>query len=159
MKLYLMLKILLAVHIAGIVLMAGTTLVDFITVRTFWKLADGGGTKYRSLIPLMAQYGMMIRVGAITIFATGITMLSIENGAWLNQLWFKIKMVLVFLIIINGLFIGNTQGHKLRQAATTITDGFVNNTVGIRENLGWFYPIQLTLFFLVILLSTIRFDK
>lgn len=159
MKMYLILKILLALHITGIVIMAGTTVIDYLTSRTFWKLVESGDAKYRGLVPLMAQYGSMIRLGAILIFVTGITMLTLENNVWTNQLWFKVKMVLVFLIIIHGLFVGNVQGTRLREAVANNKVNFLPETVKIRASLNRFYPLQLTLFFLVVLLSTTRIDK
>jgi len=159
MKIYFLIRILLALHVTGIIIMAGTTMIDYLTFRTFWKFADLGDSRSLSMIPLMAKYGAYIGTGGALILVTGITMLALEKGVWVSQAWFEIKMVLVFLLLMNGLFIGNTQGHKLRETVTTRASDFMQHTVAVRESLSRFYPIQLTLFFLIILISMIRFDK
>jgi hypothetical protein len=159
MKMYITIRVLLALHLTGIVIMAGTTLIDYITFKTIWKFADQGDSRLLGLLPLMAKYGACIRVGGALIIITGITMLSLEHGIWASQWWFKIKMVLVFFLVMNGLFIGNANGHKLRDSVAANASNFVQQTVAVRENLNRFYPIQLSLFFLVILISMIRFDS
>ncbi len=159
MKIHLILRVLLVLHITGIVIMAGTTMIDYLTFKTFWQFADQGDARSLGLIPLMAKYGAFIRTGATIIILTGITMLSLEKGGSLNQSWFKVKMVLVFLLVLNGLFVGNTQGHKLRETVTANASDFMQHTLHIRESMSRFYLLQLTLFFSIILISLIRFDK
>jgi hypothetical protein len=159
MKMYFTLRVLLALHITGIVIMAGTTMIDYLTFKTFWKFADQGDVRSLGLIPLMAKYGAFIRAGAGTIILTGITMLILQKGVWWGQPWFKVKMILVVLLVLNGLLVGNKQGHKLREMVTAHTSDFMQYTMGIRESMNRFYPIQLALFFLIILISIIRLDK
>jgi hypothetical protein len=158
MKIYLVFRVLLALHITGIIMMAGTTMIDYLTFKTFWKFADQGDSRALSLIPLMAKYGTLIRTGAGTLILTGIMMLILEKNAWWETS-FKIKMGLVALLVLNGLLVGNKQGHKLREAVTAHSADFIQHTIGIRESMDRFYPLQLTLFFLIILISVIRFDK
>lgn len=158
MKMYFILRVLLALHITGIVIMAGTTMIDYLTFKTFWKFADQGDGRSLSLIPLMAKYGAFIRTGAATILLTGITLLILERSAW-RDTGFKIKMVLVVLLVLNGLLVGNKQGHQLRDTVTAHSADFIQHTASIRESMSRFYPLQLTLFFLIILVSVIRFDK
>lgn len=156
---HLLIRILLALHITGLVMMAGTTMIDYLTFRTFWRIADQGDARALGMIPLMAKFGAYIRTGGALILLTGITMLILEKSVWVNQTWFKVKMVLVFFLLVNGLFVGNTQGEKFRESVSAHASDFVNHTIDIRQSLGWFYPIQLLLFFFIILISMIRFDK
>jgi hypothetical protein len=158
MKTYVIFRVLLALHITGIVIMAGTTMIDYLTFKTFWKFADQGDSRSLSLIPLMAKYGALIRTGAGTIILTGIMMLLLEKSAWWGAL-FKIKMVLFVLLVLNGLLVGNKQGHQLREIVSVHSADFIQHTISIRESMNRFYPLQLTLFFLIILISVIRFDK
>jgi len=150
------LRLLLALHITGIVIMAGTTMIDYLTFNTFWEFADRADNRALGLIPLMAKYGAFIRSGAITLILTGITLFVMSKGASWNHPWFKVKMVLVIALILNGLFIGNKQGHKLREAVVLNAPDFLQHTAAIRESMSRFYPTQLTLFFLLILVSMIR---
>ncbi|WP_436486341.1 hypothetical protein [Chitinophaga sp. ARDCPP14] len=158
MKLYLILRILLALHITGLVTMAGTTIVDYITFNTFWKFADEGDNRSLGLLPLMARYGALVRTGAAMLVITGITMLILVKGAWWGQLWFKIKMALVILLVLNGMLIGNKQGTKFRQIVSDNTSGFMQQTADVRITLHRFYLIQLGIFFIIILISAVKFD-
>jgi len=159
MKTYLILRVLLALHITGIVVMAGTTMIDYLTFKTFWQFADAGNDRATGLIPLMAKYGVLVRTGAIILILTGIALFVLDKGAMWGQVWFKVKMALVVMVVVNGIFIGNKQGHRLREMVMAHTTDFVQYTTIIRESLSRFYPIQLTLFFLLILISMIKFNS
>ena len=157
MKAYLIIRVLLALHIAGIIIMAGTTMIDYLTYKTFWNFAEQGDARSVSLLPLMAKYGAFVRTGAVIIILTGIAILLLKKEIW-KQLRFKIKMGLVLLLIVNGVLVGNKQGHKLRETVVAHAPDFMQHTITIRESMDRFYPIQLTLFFLIILISVIKFD-
>jgi preprotein translocase subunit SecG len=159
MKAYLIIRVLLALHIAGIIIMAGTTMIDYLTFKTFWHFAKQGDDRSVGLLPLMAKYGAFVRTGAVIIITTGIAMFLLEKGIRWGQLRFKVKMGLVLLIILNGVLVGNRQGHKLRETVAANASDFMQHTMKIRESMDRFYPIQLTLFFLIILISVIRSNK
>jgi len=153
---YFILRLLLALHIAGIVVMAGTTMIDYLTFRVFRQFAGAGDSRVFGLIPLMARYGAFVRTGAITIILTGIALLVLGKGAIWAEPWFRVKTVLVLILVLNGLFVGNRQGHRLREAVSAHSADLLSYTVTIRETMGWFYPIQLSLFFVIIIVSMIR---
>ncbi len=160
MKTYLILRILLALHITGLVIMAGTTVIDYLTFKTFWKFADDGDNRAAlGLLPLMAKYGRLVRSGAAILFLTGIGMLVTVKGTWWEQLWFMVKMTLVILLVLNGMFVGNKQGFKLREMIGDNAPDFIQRATNIRGTLNRFYIIQLAIFIIVILVSVIRFDK
>ncbi|HEU4554605.1 MAG TPA: DUF2214 family protein [Chitinophaga sp.] len=149
--------ILLALHLAGLVMMAGTTMVDYMTFKTFWMFADQGNTRSSiGLIPLMARYGALVRAGAGVLFITGIALLLLARGVWWQQPWFKVKMGLVVLLVLNGILMGNRQGVKLRGLVAAYGDAFVQHTGDVRLALSRFYIIQLTLFLLIILAGVIK---
>ena len=156
MKMYLTLRFLLALHIIGIVIMAGTTMIDYLTFRVFWRFAEAGDSRALGLIPLMARYGAFVRTGAITIILTGIALFVLDKGAIWAEPWFRVKTILVIILILNGLFVGNRQGHRLREAVAMHGADLLSNALPIREAMSRFYPIQLSLFFLIIIISMIR---
>jgi len=156
MKTYLILRVLLALHIAGIVIMAGTTMIDYLTFKTFCQFTDTGDDRAIGLIPLMAKFGAFVRTGAITLILTGSALLIMDKGAIWGEIWFKIKLALLIAVIVNGIFIGNKQGHQLRATVMAHTTDISRYTAHIRDSLSRFYPIQLTLFFLLILVSMLR---
>ncbi len=158
MKTFIILRVLLALHITSLVVMAGTTVIDYITYRTFWELADKNDSRARGLLPMMEKYGAVVRAGGAMLLITGIAMLAWVDGVWWHQRWFKIKMVLVVLLVLNGAFVGNKNGVAFRKQIETTTSGLEQSASSLRITLNRFYITQLTLFFIIILLSTIKFD-
>lgn len=159
MKTYLMLRILLAFHLTGLTIMAGTTIIDFFTFKTFCRLVDHGDNKALNLLPLMSGYGSFVRAGAVILILTGAAMFLMMKGIWWEQLWFKVKIALVLLLVLNGMLVGNKQGARLRNMASEGFPDFVQRAVHIRANLDRFYVTQLVIFFMIILVSAVKFEK
>jgi hypothetical protein len=86
-------------------------------------------------------------------------MLVLARGVWWEQLWFKIKLALVVLLIGNGVFVGNKQGLKFRKLFTDNSPDLIQQTADIGANLNRFYLMQLTLFFAIVLVSVIKLDR
>ena len=98
----------------------------------------------------MAQYGAFIRTGAVMLMITGVALLVLQKTNWRRQFWFKIKRGLFFLLLLNGMLVGNTQGHKFRQSVTAHAADFAEYTQEVRKKLNIFYSVQLTLFIMTI---------
>lgn len=150
----LLLRILLALHLCGLVIMAGTTVIDYVTFKTFCNLTDAGDHRAQGLLPLMERYGGLVRTGTAILILTGIGMFIIKSNWW-EETWFKIKIALVLLLVLNGMFVGNTLGMKFRKL---ITDGGMLSqaVTKVSTNLNRFYLLQLLLFLLIIIISAIR---
>lgn len=86
MKEYLILRILLAFHLAGLTMMAGTTIIDFFTFKTFCRFMSADINKASGLLPLMSAYGNFVRAGAVILILTGASMFILLNGIWWQQL-------------------------------------------------------------------------
>ena len=151
----LFIRTLLALHLGGLTIMAGTTVVDYFTFKTFCRMTDEGNNRSLGLLPIMARYGELVRIGAAILILTGIVMLVLANGVWWGQRWFKIKLALVILLILNGMFVGNIQGLKFRKIVMD-SPALVQQIVDVRANLNRFYLMQLTMFLLIILISVIQ---
>jgi len=156
MKTQIFLWALLTLHLSGLVLMAGTTVIDYVTFKTFLKLTDEGDNRFLGLLPLMARYGTFVRAGAALLVLSGIGMLILSKGFWWQQCWFKIKMGLVALLILNGILIGNKQGSKLRKIIADNGPDFINQVKHAKSTLNNFYLIQLMIFFAIILISIVK---
>jgi uncharacterized membrane protein SirB2 len=159
MKTYILIRVLLALHLSALTVMAGTTVIDFVTFRTFWEKAEGDGREARGLLPIMLKYGAIVRTSGAILLMSGIAMLTLAHGVWTQQLWFKIKMALVVLLILNGVFIGNRNGTSFREMANEYAPGFINRSADVRTNLNRFYLTQLVLFFAIIMVSALKFDN
>lgn len=147
----LLIRVLLAVHLCGLIFMAGTTAVDYYTFRLFCTMYDAGAD---GLLPIMSRYGVLVRTGAAVLILSGLAMVTIKATLW-NQGWFMAKIALVVMLVINGMFIGNALGLKFRKAITAGTPS-CRGIAEYRTNLNLFYLAQLSIFLMIIFLSTIR---
>lgn len=150
----LLLRVLLALHLCGLVLMAGTTVIDYFTFKTFCSLTGSGDGRAQGLLSLMARYGGFVRTGAVMLILTGVLMFAI-NSSWWEQLWFKIKLALALLLVLNGIFSGNNLGLKFRKLALD-NAVFTQKGAEVSAQLNRFYVLQLILFALLIAVSVIR---
>lgn len=121
-------------------------------------MTDTGNSRAQGLLPIMARYGELVRAGAAILILTGLAMLVLAKGIWWEQLWFKLKIGLVVLLVLNGMFIGNILGLKFRKLITN--DGsLIQHITAVRGNLNRFYLSQLIIFLFIILISVIRPDQ
>src|SRR3569833_1291463 len=154
--LFLFFRILLVLHLCGLTIMAGTTIVDYFTFKTFCKLANTGGNTGHGLLPIMSRYGELVRIGAAILLFSGLAMLVQEKGVW-QETWFKIKIGLVVLLVLNGMFVGKNLGLKFRKMIAD--DAWTaQQKTAIKGNLNLFYLSQLAIFLLIIIVSIIRAD-
>ncbi|MBS1604638.1 MAG: hypothetical protein JST42_18375 [Bacteroidetes bacterium] len=133
----LLLRILLPLHLTGLVLMAGTTIFDYYCFKTL------------HFLHLASKFGVLIRTGAIIIIATGITMLIMEKDSW-SQPLFRLKLGLTAILILHGMLVGNPRATKFR---TLITHNNTEHLDTLTSGLNRFYLLQLTLFLTIILIS------
>ncbi len=149
-------RILLIFHLTGLIIMAGTTVVDYFTFKTFCGLAVEAPNEAAGLLPIMARFAVLVKAGAALLVVTGITMLALGKWVWWQQLWFKLKTALVVLLILNGMLTGNKLGSAFRQVVAHSGFNFMEQTALLRHNLNRFYLIQLAIFFAIIALSVIK---
>jgi uncharacterized membrane protein len=158
MNLQILLQTLLVLHLSGLVIMAGTTVVDYSVFKTFWKQIDRGEPRSAGLMEAASKFSRLIGIGAALLILTGIGMMAITHGAFGEQLWFRIKFGLVIILILNGILAGRRQALKLgtvieNSGTTLAAEAFV-----IRARLSRFYLVQLCLFLLIVFLSVFKFN-
>lgn len=158
MNLQILLQTLLVLHLSGLVIMAGTTIVDYSVFKTFWKQIDRGEPSSAGLMEATSKFSRLIGIGAALLVLTGIGMMAITHGAFGEQLWFRIKFGLVIILILNGILAGRRQALKLKtviesSGATLAAEAFV-----IRARLSRFYLVQLIIFFVIVFLSVFKFN-
>jgi uncharacterized membrane protein SirB2 len=161
-------QIALVNHIIGLTLLAGTTLVDYILARHFWKQYFQNPFQAIAINDATSKFQILLGIGIILLILSGITMMGITHGAFGEQIWFQIKFGLVILIIINGLAVGRRQGSKLKkllsQETTNFSDGSVQREnlkvemLKVKGRITWFHCLQLFFFILVFVLSVFKFN-
>jgi hypothetical protein len=153
-----LLPALLSLHLIALILMAGTTLLDFITVRGFWRLFKKQKERAFGLLEATASYSRMIGIGAAFLIITGFGMMFITHGVFGEQLWFRIKFVFVLLLVANGVFVGRRLGIRLRKTVSATDLVNPDGIIQVRKNLYRFHISQLFIFTVIIILSIFKFN-
>src|SRR6476469_8670985 len=108
-------SIALVTHIVDITIMAGTTFIDFITFRVFCKVFETNKDKGLVLESYLHKLQRFLGIGMLVILVSGVAMMIKLHEVWGAQLWFRIKMGVLLLIIINGLGLRRMVGSKLKK--------------------------------------------
>jgi len=148
------LQLLLVLHLIGLALMVGTTVVEYITFKTFAKLFDTERERSCSLLYLMKKLSVLLGIGAALLIISGSGLLIITGGVFAHQVWFQIKLLLVLALILNGFMVGSRQEAKLKNSM----DIDVMQSMNAIRNLKIFYLVQMGLFFTIIFLSVFKFS-
>lgn len=150
---------LLSLHLISLVLMAGTTLIDFVTLRSFWKLSNSTQPeKAVGLLEATSSFSRLTGIGAAVLIVTGLLMMVVTHGVFGEQLWFRIKFALVIILVANALFSGRRQGRVLRKNILPGEQLSSAPLAIIRKKLNRFYLSQLFIFVLIIFLSIFKFN-
>ncbi|WP_431198896.1 hypothetical protein ACQ86K_23360 [Mucilaginibacter sp. P19] len=107
----LFLPALLILHLTGLTIMAGTTIVDFTVFKTFWKHFDDNTEKSKGILAGTSKSSTLIGIGAALLVITGIGMMALTHGVFGEQLWFRIKIGIVLVLMLNGIFL---EGSKAK---------------------------------------------
>jgi hypothetical protein len=155
---------LLTLHLTALIIMAGTTFIDYLAFQTFWELFDQDKERSAGVLQATARFSRLLGIAAAVLILTGIGMMAVTHGVFGEQLWFRIKFVLVLGLIANGLLGGRRQGVKLRKLipidgpAPTHNPDYMVQISRIRTNLNRFHIAQLFIFFIIIILSVFKFN-
>jgi hypothetical protein len=153
-----LLPALLTIHLMALILMAGTTLVDFVTLKSFWRIFEKQTDRASGLLEATASYSRLIGIGAALLILTGFGMMFVTHGVFGEQVWFRIKFVLVLLLVANGIFIGRRLGVRLRKTVALNNQTNESGIRKIRAALNRFHISQLLIFTVIIFLSIFKFN-
>jgi hypothetical protein len=149
---------LLTFHLIGLVMMAGATLVDFVNYQTFWKLFHHQKEQATGVLASSARFSRLIGIGGALLIATGLGMVALTDGVLAGQLWFKIKMVFVILLIANGGFNGRKLTSRLTKRIFTEVPFWYEQTLAIQGKLRVYFLLQLGIFLTIIFLTAYKFS-
>lgn len=147
-------------HVIGITIMAGTTFIDFITFRAFLRYVHIDKVKGQMMEGYLYRLQRFMGVGMLVILVTGILMMIKFHEVWGAQIWFRIKMGLLLLIIVNGLGLRRVLGSKLKKV---LPEDLSTKSIGerfnsIRRKLITVQMIQMLLFIIIYVLSIFKFN-
>jgi hypothetical protein len=149
-------NIALVTHIIGITIMAGTTFIDFITFRSFSKVFKIDEHKGLVLENYLHKLQRFLGIGMLVILVSGVTMMVKLHEVWGAQLWFRIKIAVLFLIIINGLAFRRILGSKLKMILSD--SGTEEKWNSIKRNFTAVQATQMLLFIIIYVLSVFKFN-
>jgi hypothetical protein len=147
-------------HIIGLTMMAGTTLVQFVTFNQFWKQYETDKPKGLAINETLSKFPVFFNAGFLLLLISGITMMYITHGAFGEQIWFQVKLGLIIVILINGVAFGRRQSIKLMKLLSgEVTGKYVGEQLlKIRRNFSLFHVLQLALFLTIYILSVFKFN-
>lgn len=147
----------LVLHITGFTMLAGTILTDFAISRRVNRFLLTDKSKAVSVMESVAALSPLFRIGGVLLVITGVAMVSVFREAVTSMLWFRIKMLIVLLIIVIGAVIlrrGNNRLKGLLEANNERDNGLI---LGLKQRLGVYYGIELLLLLTIFILSVFRF--
>ncbi|MCS3734114.1 hypothetical protein [Mucilaginibacter dorajii] len=164
-----MYQIALITHIVGITLMAGTTLLEYLLTKHFWKLYASDRSRAITTNEDGFNFHLIVNIGIILLILSGVTMLVITQGVFAKQIWFQIKIGLIVIIAINGSAFGRKQDAKLKRLISleklnSLQDdprGQENRNTDlmkVKNRLDLFYVSQLLMFLTIFTLSVFKFN-
>ena len=162
-------QVALITHITGITLMAGTTLVEYLFTKHFWKLYASDRSRAITSNEDGFNFHLLVNIGVIMLILSGVTMLVIFQGVFAKQIWFQIKIGLIVIIAINGSLVGRRQDVKLKGLLSVEKLNFhQDHSLGqenrkedlmkVKNRLGLFYISQLLMFLIIFTLSIFKFN-
>lgn len=147
----------LVLHITGFTLMAGTIAADFAINRRLGKYLITDKSKAMSILEGTAGFPALIGIGGLLLLATGIGMVILFKGAVARMLWFRIKMVLVVLVILNGSLVLRRQAGRLKALLADSGNGGNHQILALSRTMSIFHVIELLLFGIIFFLSVFQF--
>lgn len=168
------LKLGLVLHLSGIVMMVGMTIAAFVLQWQLWNVIPFGKEKARPLFKAGKRINLLQGLGGLFIIAGGVTMMAALHGVVMYQSWFKMKLVLLGLIVLNALFVLMPAGKKLRRLLNRALPEHVvtpdsrvepagqspavlsGDLAAIKSRMLIFYVLQLSFFLLIFILSAFQ---
>ena len=149
-----LLQSLLVIHLAGLVLMAGTDAVSFVAFKKLSNALHEDQTAVKFYIKKLLGLSSLLPLGGILLILSGAGLLIITHSY--GQLWFQLKMGVVVALISNGFLFGARQELKIKQILS-MPDSQIH--LQLRQPLAKlriFYVIQLTLYGLAVILAVTK---
>jgi hypothetical protein len=145
-------------HLAGLTLMAGTDIVEFVAFRNILKNYQTNKDAAVHQIGILSKLSVLLLIGGILLVLSGTGFLIITHNAFGSQLWFKIKIIFVLGLVLNGILMGRNSGNRLKQSLMTSNIAKTQQVEDAIRTMIRFHFIQLCIFFIVVLMAVFKFN-
>ena len=150
-----LLQVCLVIHLAGLTLMAGTIVSEYVVFSTFSKRFQRDGVISAGLVDLAARFPAVLGIGASALILSGTGLFIVTQGAFGHQLWFQVKILLIVTLVLNGFLIGGKYDRRLKEGIRMNEPIEIRSAVvGIRR----FCLVQLAVFLVIIILAVFKFN-
>lgn len=154
-----MLHLFLFLHLIGLIMIAGTTLIDFVIFRQFWRQYIVDKEKGAMIMQTISRLPTFMAIGGIVLILSGVGMMAVTRGIFDTFLWFRIKMVILVFLILNIVLIGRRGRTKLRKALVHVNHQDAGQSLeSLKRTVSGFQYAQLCFLFLIVLLSVFKFN-
>ncbi|MET4083919.1 hypothetical protein ABIB40_003892 [Pedobacter sp. UYP30] len=151
-------QLLLIAHLSGFVLMAGTTVTEFVAFRILISQFKFNGKVSGGITRLMSGLTTVLTAGGILLILSGIGLTWITGGIFLHQVWLQLKFLLIVVLALNGVFFG---GRQLRQIENKLSKNSIDadeEITGRVIKLYIFYSMQIAIFFTIFTLAILKLN-
>ena len=158
----------LVLHITGIALMVGGAVAAFVLQGQLWKLILSDKDRARLFVRSASGLNRIQMAGGVLIITGGVLMMTALHGVVMSAFWFRIKLVLLGLIVLNAVVTLRPAGKKLRMLLTTAVPSLDNEhpaqavatermmVSSVRGRMRLFYLLQFLFFLLIFILSVFQ---
>jgi len=153
----LLLEICLVLHITGITILTGTTLVNYVISKQFWSNIRVDINRAIIINSTTLTLRKITAIGGMLTVLSGIAMVALFYGAFNSLLWFRLKMIILLLIIANSLFVERPLNFKLKSLLPGNANA-VNELEAVKSKMNVYYLSQLTMLLIIFVLSIFRFN-
>jgi uncharacterized membrane protein len=150
----------LVLHIIGISTLAGVTLASYITSRQFRMHYGMDKKKGFAILQATSKFSIVTGIGLLLLVVSGMLMFSATGGLMGKQIWFRVKMIFVLLIIAESRFLKRMMEKRLR---IWVDEDIIHNnrTTQIEDlvsRIGNGRLLLLFAFVIIFILSVFRFN-
>lgn len=140
--------------------MAGTTFIDYVAFKAFGKVFQVNNNKALVLGSYLYKLQQFLGIGMLIILISGVMMMVQLHEIWGAQLWFRIKMGILLLIIINGLGLRRMVGAKLNMVLAEDLSGssVEGKWNAVKRKFNMVEYIQMLMFIIIYVLSVFKFN-
>jgi hypothetical protein len=146
--------VILTIHLSAFALFTGTFVASIINNSQLWRFSEKDASITKALLITTDKYARVMGICLGLIVTAGILMMSKMHTVYGGQIWLRIKIILVALIIIFRIF--NRRNYK--QIKSRLTSEIKASVTDIKKRINIFEVAQLVLIGSIIVLSVFRFN-
>ncbi len=148
----------LLVHITGLTLLGGAVLIGYIVERRFWKLYGPDRSKALVVHDLGLKIGPVAAIGGVLLILSGIVLMMQTKGVFAEQLWFRVKMMLVLILIVMTIVTGRQRKKTSAVIAADTTGDSAATLARLERNIHIYCLVQLAVVLAIFVMGVFKFN-